>query len=118
MSKTITVEQGSLVLEPRITERITQVQRHIAAMQRERAGWGPVAAQQVGDTAMSFVTGLATLLQAEQVWIDGGTGLSFGGVLPGGIVFGMIAREQAQPRFIEGEEPGFANAPIEWTFHS
>jgi len=106
---------ADLTLTPRVRERIKQVHDHIAAMRSERLGWGTEAARDAADTAMSFLDALDILTEATEVWIDGGAGYSFGGVLPGGIVFGMIAREQA-PRTVLNSE--FTYRPIEWTFHS
>lgn len=111
-----------LILEPRVRERIADVQRHIDRMRTERAGWGPVAMGEADATAASFVRGLSTLVAADRVWNDGATGLSFGGVLPGGIAFGMIARiaKPAVPADLtDGVKwPEFATPAIEWTFHS
>ena len=101
-------EQG-LVLEPRVTQRIMEVQLYLVEMERERAGWGVESMREVGDTARSFTAALATLFTAERVWCDGGSGYSFGGVMPGGITFGMIARKGSSR---------FTSEPIEWTFHS
>lgn len=56
-----------------------------------------------GDTADSLLHALDILLGAEYLYCDGG--LSFGGVLPGGIAFGMI--ERTRP-----------NGATYWTFHS
>ena len=101
-----------LVLEPRVVARITEVQQYIRKMRQERAGWGPEPMREADATAASFVDGLAMLFAAERVWIDGGTGFSFGGVLPGGITFGMIARGKVS------KDSPFTTPEVEWTFHS
>jgi hypothetical protein len=103
---------GDLALTPRVRERIAQVHDHIAEMRRERQGWGDLAAREVADTALSFMDALRVLNEATEVWIDGGAGLSFGGILPGGIVFGVIAREKPS---MGGDD---MLPVIEWTFHS
>jgi len=112
---------ADLALTPRVRERIAQVHDHIAAMRAERVGWGDLAARDVADTCGSFMDALRVLNEAAEVWIDG-TGLSFGGVLPGGIVFGMIARpgRRWRPTNLPAdvEWPDWAHGPIEWTFHS
>lgn len=88
-------------------QRIADVASHLDEMEHERQGWGDDSG--VNSTARSFVRALGILMAAEEVWIDGGTGYSFGGVMPGGITFGMIARHRPSV---------FATKPIEWTFHS
>jgi hypothetical protein len=102
-----------LTLTAPVRERIGKVHEYIAAMAAERMGWGPDAERETADTMRSFIDGFRLLCEATEVWIDGGAGYSFGGVLPGGIVFGMIAR--TMPARSLGE---FANPPLEWTFHS
>jgi hypothetical protein len=104
---------ADLTLTPRVRERIKQVHDHIAAMRAERLGWGDTAAREALDTAMSFLDALDILTEATEVWCDGGAGMSFGGVLPGGIVFGCIAREVPRRTIHE-----FDHAPMDWTFHS
>ena len=96
----------------RVNTRIVEVHQYIQRMRQERVGWGPTAEREADETAASFLRGLAMLLSAEQVWCDGATGLSFGGVMPGGIVFGMIAH-RGTPKFDHCTVP-----PIEWSFHS
>jgi hypothetical protein len=113
---------GDLALEPRVRERLMQCIDHVSAMRTERMGWGPAAMRDVADTEASFTAALGYLLNADRVWIDGGTGLSFGGVMPGGIMFGMIARP-GRPNVPtdlpdDVEWPTFDHGPIEWSFHS
>lgn len=104
----------ALQLDQRVVSRIVAVNRHIEAMAHERQGWGAETQDEVGETALSFVRGLAMLVVAEEVWIDGGTGFSFGGRLYGGIVFGMIARH----RTTQVGDHTFEHDVIEWSFHS
>jgi hypothetical protein len=87
-----------------------KVSVYIDSMENERQGWGPTAMEAVNDTARSWVRGLGILLDAEEVWADG-PGLSLGGRLKGGIVFGMIARRDIADTLFEHQ-------PVEWTFHS
>jgi len=101
----------------RVTVRTGQVWDHINAMRAERQGWGPEAMLVVHETAMSWCRARALYLdQATEVWIDGGTGFSFGGVI-GGTTFGCIARQ-----CITSTEPqpdkGWLLPAYEWTFHS
>lgn len=59
-------------------------------------------------TATSLLLALDTLAEAAEVWADNPgnpADLSFGGVLPGGIQFGVIARTTVA-------------GGTEWTFHS
>ncbi len=100
-----------LVLTERVVKRINDVFDHIEQMDRERAGYGPDAEQEVTDTRTSFMRALAILITSNEVWIDGADGFSFGGNLEG-IIYGMIARQQKS--FL----PAAQFAPYEWTFHS
>lgn len=102
-----------LTLTPRVRERIRAVRSHILDMRIERAGWGDTANREVAETALSFLDGLDILIAAEEVWIDGGTGLSFGGRLPGGIIFGLIARETPRLTMHKFDVPA-----MNWTVHS
>lgn len=94
-----------------VRERIQRAVAYIDEMERERMGYGAEPQLEVAATALSLTRGLSTLLGAEEVWTDGATGLSFGGRLPGGIVFGMIARQI-------GSDYRFKYQQMEWTFHS
>lgn len=92
-------------------QRIADVASNIDEMEHERQGWGLTAMNDVNETARSFVRALGILMGATDVYIDGGTGYSFGGMMPGGIAFGMIAREV-------GKDPRFNAQQLEWSFHS
>ena len=116
MSNTIT--PGSLVLDRRVTDRISAVGQYVDAMRAERVGWGTDAQRDVDATVTSFFTALRTLFSATEVWIDGGSGYSFGGNMHG-IYFGMIARvERGHITDVDGERVEFEFPPISWSFHS
>jgi hypothetical protein len=58
-------------------------------------------------TTASLLNALGTLAEALEVWADNPSNpadLSWGGILPGGIQFGVIARPK--------------DGGVEWTFHS
>lgn len=95
----------------RVDRRIIEVHQYIQRMRQERIGWGPEAMREADETAASFLDGLTTLLGATEVWTDG-QGLSFGGIMPGGIVFGMIA-SPSTPCLDHLTTP-----PMRWVFHS
>jgi len=93
--------------EDSAVDTLLAITAHIAQMERAVAGMGPEAMRPVCKTQGSLVRALSTLCTAEVVWADSyrADNFSFGGRMPGGIVFGMIARL----------EPGNS---WEWTFHS
>lgn len=101
----------SLALEPRVRSRIAEAIEYANDMERERQGWGSDAMQDVHETRASLLRGLAFLLAADRVWIDG-PGLSFGGSMSG-MTFGLVARRQSLP-----EGSVFACPAYEWTAHS
>lgn len=101
----------NLTLTPRVLERLAAAQSHISHMRYERQGWGRTAMDEVNDTSNSLMHALEFLFDADEVWIDGGTGLSFGGRM-GTMVFGLIARESDAVR------PEFEYKPVNWTVHS
>lgn len=95
------------------TARVHSVMRYIDDMERERQGWGDEPLQDVHETRASFLRAMDMMFRATEVWADGtGDSLSFGGVMPGGITFGIIARVKPMP------DDRFALPPVEWTFHS
>jgi photosystem II stability/assembly factor-like uncharacterized protein len=86
-------------------------------MTAERQGWGEDAMRGVRETALSWGRARALYLDnAEEVWLDGGGGLSFGGLL-GGTDFGCIAREERDHREAQ-PLGGWEHPAIRWTFHS
>lgn len=107
-----------MVLTPNVRERINKILKHIEGMEFERQGFGDGAMRDVEYTRKSFVRALGTLLGAEELWPDGfeEDSLSLGGVMPGGIVFGMIGRYRVgwNP---DWREP-FEFQPVDWSFHS
>lgn len=104
-------ERNDAEQKARVDRRIIEVHQYVQRMRQERIGFGPEAMREADETAASFLDGLTTLLQATEMWTDG-LGLSFGGVMPGGIVFGMIA-SQRQPCLDH-----FTTPPLRWSFHS
>lgn len=105
--------QTGLTLEPRVIARMLVVAEYVEDMRRERLGYGPAAMAEADQTAHSYLRAVSYLLRAREVWIDGGDpSLSFGGIMDGGIVFGMIARREASMN------PDAAYPPIAWTVHS
>lgn len=102
-------------LEPRVTKRLLEIHKHIDRMREERMGWGDDAMRDVTDTLTSLAALYAYILMADRIWIDGGTGFSFGGVISG-IHFGLIARPGSSADRFDGEQ--FLYAPVEWSFHS
>ena len=98
-------------LNERVVARIQSVNQYLNEMRAERIGWGPEAEAEVAETALSFVKALDTLLSANEVWIDGGTGYSFGGNMSG-IYFGMIAHRGVS------KFEHCTNPPLDWSFHS
>jgi hypothetical protein len=104
-------EREAIAQRARVDKRIIEVHQYIQRMRAERVGFGPDAMREADETAASFLDGLTTLLAAEQMWVDG-LGLSFGGVMAGGIVFGLIA-SQRQPCLDH-----FTTPPLTFTFHS
>lgn len=107
-----------LTITPRVQRRLQDVWTYIETLQIERVGYG-----KCGDahtTAMSFARAVQTLFSATEIWVDGPEGLSFGGVMPGGIQFGMIARHgEPEKVYVDGEQVSrFKHGPIKWTFHS
>lgn len=108
--------QGAVVFPQRVKERIEQVYDYIDQMEQERQGWGPQAEKDVTDTMLSFSRALRTLMQATDIWIDGGTGYSFNGSI-GGIFFGMICSKAKTNYVVDYPDP-FDHAPLTWRFHS
>lgn len=100
----------AIIISNDARDRMIKVSVYIDSMENERQGWGQTSMNDVNDTARSWVRGLGILLDAEEVWADG-PGLSLGGRLKGGIVFGMIARTRTT-------DTGMEYQPVEWTFHS
>ena len=88
---------------------------HIEAMADERRGYGPSADAPVQRTRASLLRALGTLLGAHEVWAENvDPDLSLGGEMPGGVVFGMVARPvEPTPAPVM-----FVHPEIEWTFHS
>lgn len=97
-----------VIINERVAERLRQVLEYIERMEFERQGYSQESKKDVEDTRRSFNRALSTLLIANEIWIDGGEGFSFGGNL-NGIIFGMIARPGTSE---------FSTPPIEWSFHS
>jgi hypothetical protein len=104
-------------------KRLRKISRYIADMNNERIGYGPGPMLAVAETALSFARVWETLAGAQEVWADG-SNYSLGGVMPGGIVFGMIATVQEPATFVHEFDDGssitrdFDMGPITWTFHS
>lgn len=107
-------------------ERIRKITQYILEMQRERVGWGQEALDDVVVTALSFAKAWDTLAGATEVWADG-QNYSLGGVMPGGIVFGMIATVSEPTPFeytLAGDDltlrsvKTFEHGPITWSGHS
>ena len=101
-------------LSEELKRRLRRCQTHIEGMAAERAGHGPHAHAQVERTRTSLLTGLLLVMtNSDQMWPEGADpDLSFGGVMNGGIHYGMIAHTKPDI----GER--FAYPEIEWTFHS
>lgn len=103
-------------------ERIRKIAEYILEMQRERVGWGDEAMTDVLTTALSFAKAWNTLAGATEVWADG-QNYSLGGVMYGGIYFGVIATVK-EPIPFEYTIAGtaytktFEHGPITWSFHS
>jgi len=112
----MTTTTTGLVLSDRTRARFRECMQHIDRMRAERVGWGKDAEAEVAATERSLLRALDTLIGAREVWPDGTSSsgsLSFGGMMPGGIDFGMIAR-RGTCRFPDVH----TTPPVEWTFHS
>jgi len=99
---------------PEAMKRIREVTLHIMRMRAERQTRGDRDMRGFAETCESWVLALEVLFEADEVYIDTASPFSFGGRLPGGIVFGMIGR--VRPATEGGHE--YAIPPVEWTFHS
>lgn len=116
-----------MVVTQAATERIRKITEYILEMQRERVGWGDEAMADVLTTALSFAKAWNMLAGAKEVWADG-QGYSLGGVMYGGIYFGVIATvsEPKPYQYAMGDErtgfedrfKTFEHGPITWSFHS
>jgi hypothetical protein len=104
-----------VTLSPRVVERLDEIHKYIRDMEDERQGYGDKPMIDVHVTRRSLLDVYKYMLEAEEVWIDGGTGFSFGGVTNGNIfgrfTFGMIARV-GKP-FVFGNKPTQV-APDRW----
>jgi len=70
-----------------------------------------------GEMLESLTRAVDTLCEAERIWRDGAD--SIGGVMPGGIFFGVVSREVDPERYMPSEAvPLVYTIPLEWTFHS
>lgn len=103
--------QAPLMVPVNVQRRIYEAMQYIGAMAAERAGHGERAQAAVTRTRASLLDGIGMLLSSREVWIDSAP-MSFGGVMRGGIVYGMIAREKPDLTAT------FRHHEIEWTFHS
>ncbi len=104
-----------LLLTQRVKDRLRYIFDHIDRMENERQGYGPEPMADVHSTRASLLSALSVLLAADEVWVDGQEyTMSFGGRMPGGIVFGMIARLTEA----SDDEPWFSHYRVDWTFHS
>lgn len=109
----------TLPMSQGVRNRLLRCLAYIETMELERMGWGPEYMRPVERTRASLLSAFGVLLAASDLWIDGvDPSLSLGGVMPGGIVFGMIARERPSAETSATPSPKFTHPEIEWTFHS
>ncbi len=101
---------AGLILNERVQARLNEALDYINQMAYEREGAGADPWNEVQESRESFQNALGVLLISNEVWIDGGDGLSFGGNLEG-IVYGMIARYRESA-------PAGCKPAVYWSFHS
>lgn len=105
-----------VTLSPRVVERLNEIHTYILRMEDEREGYGDKPMIDVHVTRRSLLTVYKYMLEAEEVWVEGGDSrFSFGGVVNsqifGRFTFGMIARS-GKP-FVFGNKPTQV-APDRW----
>jgi hypothetical protein len=106
------------MIDGRVAARIADMIDHAVKTRQLCTAYGDVGERIAGDEEWSLLRSLSSALRADEVWLDGSTGIGGRFGRPGeGYVFGVVPHTQ-QLDVLQGEMAGHSRSEVQWVRES